>query len=125
MIISTNKAPKAIGPYSQAVACGDFIFLSGQIALSADGTMSEGGIQDQTKQVFKNIMSILDKAELSKNKIIKTTVFLKNLNDFAKVNKVYESFFSDTNHKPARSCVEVSRLPKEALVEIEVIAYKK
>jgi len=119
-IISTDKAPKAIGPYSQAVKAGPFLFASGQIPLRPDGTLVEGGIEEQTRQVMANIQGILDAAGIGVANIVKTTVFIKDMNDFAKMNEVYASFFGD--HKPARSTVEVARLPRDVKVEVEFVA---
>ncbi len=120
-MIYTDKAPKAIGPYSQAVKYENFIFISGQIAI--DPNTQEfivGDIETQTKRVMENIKAILEEAGLNLNHIIKTTIYLKNLEDFDKVNKIYGEYF--TEYKPARATVEVSNLPKGALVEIEAIA---
>jgi 2-iminobutanoate/2-iminopropanoate deaminase len=121
--INTQAAPKAIGPYSQAVVAGGFVFVSGQIALNpSTGSIIEGGIMDQTLQVLKNIEAILKEAGLSLNRVVKTEVFLKDFNDFAAMNEVYATFFPG-DIKPARVTVEVSRLPKDALVEIGCVAY--
>ena len=123
-IITSEKAPKAIGPYSQAVQSNGLLFMSGQIALDPISmTLVEGGVEAQAKQVLKNIEAVLQSAGLDKNQIVKCSVFLDSLNDFAKVNEIYSEFFGD--HKPARSTFEVSRLPLGALVEIEVIAELK
>jgi len=120
-IIYTQNAPAPIGPYSQGIkAHGTFLFLSGQIPLRADGTIVEGDVQDQTRQVITNISALLTEAGCSAAQVVKTTVFLKSMNDFAAMNSVYEHYFGES--KPARSTVEVSRLPKDVLVEIEVIA---
>ncbi len=118
--IHTDKAPKAIGPYSQAIKIGDFIFTSGQIALTPDGVMREGDIEVQTTQVLTNLKNVLEEAGSSLDKVIKTTIFLANMDDFAKVNEIYAKFFD--SHKPARSTVAVKTLPKNALIEIEAIA---
>ena len=121
--INTQAAPKAIGPYSQAVVAGGFVFVSGQISLNpSTGLIIEGGIKDQTSQVLKNIEAILKEAGLSLNRVVKTEVFLKDFNDFAAMNEVYATFFPG-DIKPARVTVEVSRLPKDALVEIGCVAY--
>lgn len=122
-IIHTKKAPEAIGPYSQGMVVNNLFYSSGQIPLTADGTMKEGGIEEQTHQVFANIRAVLDQAGASLESVIKTTIFIKNMDDFAKINEVYGSYF--TEHQPARSCVEVARLPKGALIEIEVVALVK
>ncbi|RUM46405.1 MAG: reactive intermediate/imine deaminase [Hydrogenothermus sp.] len=120
-MIYTDKAPKAIGPYSQAVKYENLIFISGQIAIDPNTQEFIGGdIETQTKRVMENIKAILEEAGLNFNHIIKTTIYLKNLEDFDKVNKIYGEYF--TEHKPARATVEVSNLPKGALVEIEAIA---
>lgn len=118
--VSTDKAPAAIGPYSQAQIANGFVFASGQIGIDpATGTISEG-IEAQANQVFTNVSHLLEAAGSSISKVIKTTVFIKDMNDFAKVNEIYGSYF--TEPYPARSCVEVARLPKDALIECEVIA---
>jgi len=120
--INTQAAPKAIGPYSQAVVAGGFVFVSGQIALNpSTASIIEGGIMDQTLQVLKNIEAILKEAGLSLNRVVKTEVFLKDFNDFAAMNEVYATFFPG-DIKPARVTVEVSRLPRDVLVEIGCIA---
>ena len=123
MIISTPKAPAAIGPYSQAVRVGAALYTSGQLGLDpATGTLPEG-VEAQTRQSLSNIGAILDAAGYAVADVVKTTVFIRSMDDFARVNAVYSAFFGD--HKPARSCVEVSRLPKDGLVEIEVVAVKQ
>ena len=123
MIISTPKAPAAIGPYSQAVRVGAALYTSGQLGLDpATGTLPEG-VEAQTRQSLSNIGAILDAAGYAVTDVVKTTVFIRSMDDFACVNAVYSAFFGD--HKPARSCVEVSRLPKDGLVEIEVVAVKQ
>jgi 2-iminobutanoate/2-iminopropanoate deaminase len=120
--INTQAAPKAIGPYSQAVVAGGFVFVSGQIALNpSTASIIEGGIMDQTLQVLKNIEAILKEAGLSLNRVVKTEVFLKDFDDFAAMNEVYATFFPG-DIKPARVTVEVSRLPRDVLVEIGCIA---
>lgn len=122
--ISTDRAPKAIGPYSQAVKAGDFIFVSGQLPIDPQtGNFAQGDIKCLAKQSLNNIKAILEEAGSSMNEIVKTTIFLKDLNDFASVNEVYASFFEGTY--PARSCFEVSNLPKGACLEIEAIACVK
>lgn len=119
--IKTNQAPAAIGPYSQAVKAGNFLFVSGQIPLDlATGTLVIGGIESETHRVMKNIEAILTEAGLSFENVVKTSIFLKSMDDFAHVNTVYASYFS--KDFPARETVEVSRLPKDANVEISVIA---
>lgn len=120
-IISTDKAPSAIGPYSQAVVAGNIVYTSGQIAIvPSTGNVVEGGVEEQTKQVIENLKAVLEEAGTSLNKVIKTTVFIKNMGDFAKINEVYSKYF--TSNFPARSCVEVARLPKDVLIEIEAVA---
>lgn len=118
----TEKAPAPIGPYSQAIQAGDYLFISGQIAIDPlTGNLVGDGMEEQTSMVLKNIENILISAGSSLSNIIKTTVYIKNMDDFKMMNEVYEKFLGNT--KPARSTVEVSRLPKDALVEIEVIAF--
>lgn len=118
--ISTDKAPKAIGPYSQAIACGPLLFCSGQIPLDpVSMEVVEGGVEAQTEQVFTNMEAVLAEAGVALKDVIKATVFLADMGDFPKVNAIYEKRFGD--HKPARSTVEVARLPKDVAVEIEVI----
>lgn len=119
-VINTDKAPAAIGPYSQAIRLGGLLFTSGQIPLDASGQLVEGGIEEQTHQVFRNLEAVLEAAGASFSDVVKATVFMKDMNQFATVNGIYASYFGE--HKPARSAVEVARLPKDVLVEIEVIA---
>ncbi|MDN5347920.1 MAG: 2-iminobutanoate/2-iminopropanoate deaminase [Clostridia bacterium] len=120
--ISTAKAPAAIGPYSQAIRYGDLVFTSGQIPIDpASGTVVAGGIEAQTRQVMRNLEEVLLAAGASLTTVLKTTVFIKNMDDFGKVNEIYAEFFN--SDPPARSCVEVARLPKDVLVEIEAVAY--
>lgn len=120
-IIATDKAPAAIGPYSHAVRLGNFLFTSGQIPLDqATGQIVEGGIQAQTRRSLENLKTIVEAAGSSLDRVVKTTVFLKDMKDFAAMNEVYASYF--TANAPARSAVEVARLPKDALVEIELVA---
>ena len=120
--IYTDKAPAALGPYSQANMVGNLLFLSGQIPIVPEtGAVSGGGIAVQTERALKNVAEILKAAGTSMDKVIKTTVFLKNMDDFAEMNRVYGTFFKEGAY-PSRSAVEVSRLPKDVLVEIEVIA---
>lgn len=121
--ISTNHAPGAIGPYSQAIEVGNFVFASGQIALDpATGAIVEGGIAEQTRQALTNAQNILKAAGTDLAHVVKTTVYLDNMDDFAAMNEVYAQFFSDPF--PARSAVAVEKLPKGALVEVEVLAVK-
>ena len=119
-IVQTDRAPAAIGPYSQAVKTSGLLFASGQIPLTAAGEIVEGGIEAQTNQVFSNIEALLASEGLSLANVAKTTVFLRNLSDFAAMNAIYEAEFG--NHKPARSTIQVAELPKDALVEIEIVA---
>jgi len=120
-VIHTDHAPKAIGPYSQAIRAGDFVFCAGQAGLDpATGNLVSGGIQAETRRVLQNLAAVLEAAGTSFSRAIKTTVFLTNMDDFAKMNAIYAEFFPA--NPPARSTVQVSRLPKDACVEIEVIA---
>jgi 2-iminobutanoate/2-iminopropanoate deaminase len=119
--VSTDKAPAAIGPYSQAIRAGNFLFLSGQIPIDpATGNLVDGGIEPQTRQVFKNIAAILSAAGASFDHVVSAGVFLADLNDFAKMNAIYAEYFSAP--APARATVQVARLPKDCLVEIQVTA---
>lgn len=121
-IISTKAAPAAIGPYSQAIVTGNLIYTSGQIPINpASGNIEASDIASQTEQAIKNLKAVLEKAGSSLEKVVKTTCFLQNIQDFSTFNSIYEKYFT---LKPARSCVEVAALPKGALVEIEVIAEK-
>ena len=121
-IIATSKAPAAIGPYSQAIRIGDFLYTSGQISLDPETMeMITGDIEVETEKVLKNIEAILKADGLSLNNIIKTTVYLTDLSEFARMNQVYEKFFADT--KPARACVQVAALPKGAKIEIDAVAH--
>ena len=120
-VISTTKAPAAIGPYSQAIQVGNLIYTSGQIPINpATGTFAEGGIKEQTRQSLTNVKAIIEAAGLSMSHVVKTTVFMADMNDFADMNAVYAEFFAEPY--PARSAVAVKTLPKGALVEIEVVA---
>ena len=120
-IVYTNGAPSAIGPYSQAVVAGGFVFASGQIPLDpATGEFVGGGVAEQTEQVLRNLSAVLDAAGASLDRVVKTTVFLADMNDFAEMNEVYGRFF--TEEPPARATVEAARLPRDARVEIEAIA---
>jgi 2-iminobutanoate/2-iminopropanoate deaminase len=119
--VTTSEAPAAIGPYSQAIKAGSFLFLSGQIPLDpATGQMVSGGIESQTRQVFANISGILKAAGLSFAHVVSATVYVVDMNDFGKVNEIYATYFSGP--APARATVQVARLPKDALVEIQVTA---
>lgn len=120
-VVLTNHAPKPVGPYSQAIKSNGFLFISGQIALDpASGEFVGVTVQQQTERVLQNLKAILEAGGVSLNHVVKTTVFLKEMNDFAAMNEVYARFF--TVAPPARSTVQVVRLPKDALVEIEVVA---
>jgi len=122
--IKTDKAPQAVGPYSQAVKVGNFLFISGQIAINPETGKLEGEtVAEQTERVLKNIEAILREAGFSLKDVVKTTVYLKNMCNFAEMNGVYAKFFGE--HRPARATVEVSNLPLGALVEIEAIAVKE
>lgn len=123
-VISTTNAPAAIGPYSQAIDCGTFLITSGQVPFDpATGVIVEGGIEEQTRQSLNNVKAILEAAGLTMDNVVKTTVFLQNMGDFAAMNAVYAEFFTEGQY-PARSAVEVAALPKGALVEIETICVK-
>ena len=120
--IKTTQAPSAIGPYSQAIRIGEFLYTSGQIALNPENMkMMNGAIEEETEWVLKNLEAILKADAMSLAHVIKTTVYLTDLGEFARVNQVYENFFGET--KPARACVQVAALPKEAKVEIDAIAH--
>lgn len=118
-VIQTPHAPAAIGPYSQAMAVGNLLFTSGQIALRPDGTLNDGDIVVQTTQVLANLKAVIEAAGAGLNKVVKTTVFLKNLDDFSEMNRIYGEAFG--THTPARSTVQVAKLPRDVLVEIEAI----
>lgn len=121
-VISTTNAPGAIGPYSQGVKLGNLMFVSGQTPLDpATMKIAEGDVQCQARQCLKNIKAILEAGNTSLDNVLKSTVFIKDMNNFGKVNEIYGQYF--TKNQPARSCVEVARLPMDVLVEIEVIAY--
>ena len=121
-VIQTSNAPAAIGPYSQAIAIGNLLFTSGQIPLRPDGTLNDGDITVQTTQVLANLKGVIEAAGASLDKVVKTTVFLKNLDDFVAMNKVYGEAFG--THTPARSTVQVAKLPRDVLVEIEATVSK-
>lgn len=122
-VISVTGAPKAIGPYSQGIAVGDLIFFSGQIAIDPEtAELVSGGVENETKQILKNIDALLKSEDLSPENVVKTTVFITDMADFSRVNAIYGEYFSFM--PPARSCVEVSKLPLGAKVEIEIIAKK-
>ena len=120
-IIHTDKAPAAIGPYSQAIKAGNLLFISGQVPFNPE-TMEivEGGVEEQTARVLENLKAILAEAGASFENVVKTTVFIKDMNEFGQINEIYAKYFGE--NKPARACVEVARLPRDVKVEIEVIA---
>lgn|SRR3989338_6423005 len=123
--IHTDNAPKAVGPYSQAIAAGDFLFCSGQLGIDpVSGQLVAGGVTEQATQVLKNLEALLKAGGASLSSVVKSEVFLKNMSDFAAMNEVYASFFT-SEPKPARVTVEVARLPKDALVEIACVAHLK
>lgn len=119
-IISTNQAPAAIGPYSQAIEANGFLFTSGVIPIvPASGELVQGGIEEQAEQVMSNLLALIQASGADAGNTVKTTVFIKDMNDFAKVNEIYARYFQ--KDCPARSCVEVARLPKDVLIEVEAI----
>lgn len=120
--VHTDKAPQAVGPYSQAIVANGFVYCSGQIGLTPDGQLVEG-LEQQTRQIMSNLQAVLEEAGSSLEHVVKTTIFITNINDFVKVNEIYGEYFSV--HKPARATVEVSSLPKGAVIEIEAIAIMK
>lgn len=120
-VVNTDQAPKAIGPYSQAITAHGFLFVSGQLPTDKDtGEIVQGGIEAQTRQSLENVKAILRAANTSFANVVKTTVFLKDMNDFTAMNGIYANYF--TQECPARACIQVAKLPKDAMVEIEVIA---
>jgi 2-iminobutanoate/2-iminopropanoate deaminase len=121
--IETKKSPGAIGPYSQAIKMDNLIFTSGQIPFTPDGELVGDNVEEQAKQSLKNIQAILEKAGSCMDNVIKCTIFINDMNEFGKINEIYKTFFSEPF--PARSCVEVARLPKDVKVEIEAIAVVK
>ncbi|NPC94943.1 RidA family protein [Bacillus sp. WMMC1349] len=122
-VVRTKNAPQAIGPYSQGIIVNNMFYSSGQIPLTPSGEMIQGDIKEQTHQVFRNLKAVLKEAGASLETVVKTTVFLADMSQFSDVNEVYGQYFDQ--YQPARSCVEVARLPKDAMVEIEVIALVK
>ena len=120
--IFTPNAPEAIGPYSQAILSNETLYCSGQIALDKDGNLKNSNIEDETVQIFKNINTILNEVNMTFENIVKSTIFLKNMDDFSTVNSIYAKYFKSS--PPARETVEVSRLPKNVKIEISVIAVK-
>lgn len=122
-VIHTNEAPQAIGPYSQAIMAGNMLFISGQIpVVPATGEIVSADVEEQTKQCLENLKAVLTAAEMTLDDVVKTSVFIKNMDDFGKINGVYAQYFQE--NCPARACVEVARLPKDVQVEIEAIAIK-
>lgn len=122
-IISTEKAPAAIGPYSQATVLGDMVYTSGMIPVNPESGQIPEGIKAQAEQALSNLKALLEASGSCLENVVKTTVFIKDMNEFAQINEVYASYF--TTDFPSRSCVEVARLPKDVLCEIEAVAYKK
>ncbi len=122
-VIQTNNAPQAIGPYSQAIMAGDTLYVSGQIpVIPATGVIVSEHVEDQARQVMENVKAVVEAAGLTLDHVVKTSVFIKNMDDFAKINAVYSEYFKE--NCPARACVEVARLPKDVLLEMEAIAVK-
>ena len=121
-VIAPEKAPKAVGPYSQGITAGDFVFTSGQLPLNPDTNKFPEGIEAQAKQSLDNLKAVLEAGGSSLDKTVKVTIFLKDLNDFGKVNEIYGTYFTGT--PPARSCVQVARIPRDALIEIEAIGIR-
>ncbi len=119
-IIKSEKAPEAVGPYSQAVRAGNLLFISGQLPLTPDGKIIEGGIEEQTRQAISNLEAVLDAAGLTLNELVKVTVYLKSIENFAEFNRVYGGYFGED--PPARACVEAANLPKGVDVEVVAIA---
>ncbi|MDT3960517.1 RidA family protein [Staphylococcus kloosii] len=122
-VINTNKAPEALGPYSHATEINGLLFTSGQIPLNTDGQIVSDDVQEQTRQVLENLKVVLDAAGSDIESVVKATIFIKDMNEFQKINEIYGEYFDA--HQPARSCVEVARLPKDVKVEIELIAKVK
>ncbi|KYH13178.1 RidA family protein [Staphylococcus kloosii] len=122
-VINTNNAPEALGPYSHATEINGFLFTSGQIPLNTDGQIVSDDVQEQTRQVLENLKVVLDAAGSDIESVVKATIFIKDMNEFQKINEIYGEYFDA--HQPARSCVEVARLPKDVKVEIELIAKVK
>lgn len=122
-IITTNDAPEAIGPYSQAVESNGFLYTSGQIPMKSDGELVDGDIEAQTHQVFKNLTAVLKGASLDLTDVVKVNIFISDMDEFSRLNDVYAQYFTD--HKPARSTVQVARLPLDVKLELEVVARAK
>ena len=121
--INTNKAPEALGPYSHAMVVNNLVFTSGQIPLDTEGNIVSDDVKEQTKQVLDNLSVVLEEGGSDLNSVVKATIFISDMNEFQQINEVYGSYFSE--HQPARSCVEVARLPKDVKVEIEVVGKVK
>lgn len=121
--IYTNKAPEALGPYSHAMVVNNLVFTSGQIPLDTEGNIVSSDVKEQTKQVLENLSVVLEEAGSDLNSVVKATIFISDMNEFQQINEVYGSYFNE--HQPARSCVEVSRLPKDVKVEIELVGKVK
>ncbi|WP_154838402.1 RidA family protein [Staphylococcus sp. Marseille-Q1834] len=121
--INANKAPEALGPYSHAMVVNNLVFTSGQIPLDTDGNIVSDDVKEQTKQVLENLSVVLEEAGSDLESVVKATIFISDMNEFQQINEVYGSYFSE--HQPARSCVEVARLPKDVKVEIEVVGKVK
>lgn len=121
--INTNKAPEALGPYSHAMVVNNLVFTSGQIPLDTEGNIVSSDVKEQTKQVLENLSVVLEEAGSDLNSVVKGTIFISDMNEFQQINEVYGSYFNE--HQPARSCVEVSRLPKDVKVEIELVGKVK
>ena len=121
--INTNKAPEALGPYSHAMVVNNLVFTSGQIPLDTEGNIVSDDVKEQTKQVLDNLSVVLEEAGSDLNSVVKATIFISDMNECQQINEVYGSYFSE--HQPARSCVEVARLPKDVKVEIEVVGKVK
>lgn len=121
--INTNKAPEALGPYSHAMVVNNLVFTSGQIPLDTEGNIVSDDVKEQTKQVLDNLSVVLEEAGSDLNSVVKATIFISDMNEFQQINEVYGSYFSE--HQPARSCVEVARLPKDVKIEIEVVGKVK
>ncbi|MGX9447603.1 RidA family protein [Staphylococcus haemolyticus] len=121
--INTNKAPEALGPYSHAMVVNNLVFTSGQIPLDTEGNIVSDDVKEQTKQVLDNLSVVLEEAGSDLNSVVQATIFISDMNEFQQINEVYGSYFSE--HQPARSCVEVARLPKDVKVEIEVVGKVK
>ena len=121
--INTNKAPEALGPYSHAMVVNNLVFTSGQIPLDTEGNIVSSDVKEQTKQVLENLSVVLEEAGSDLDSVVKATIFVSDMNDFQQINQIYGNYF--VKHQPARSCVEVSRLPKDVKVEIELIGKVK